>query len=270
MATMAETKAPSMMPPSAPRLNWLAENMTQVARPVNMMGIMDASTSLKFLTLNAPLFLNSGPISSWRSASTVRLNLAATPSASAETKISSIATSSAMAIAAALRTTVNMRSLRLESFRFLSLLMADPPDFLACLLLQTQHVFAHDLVVEIRGILKVRGDPTAVHDDQAVRQLHDLVEVGGDQQHGNAGAGQLHQLFADELRGAHVDAAGGLVGDDQAGVVGKFAGDHDLLNVAAREVIHPLCAGLAKDRIVPDQTVRLFADGIHVKQRTLV
>ena len=42
------------------------------------------------------------------------------------------------------------------------------------------------------GVLEVGGDPAAVHDDEAIGKLHDLVEVGGDQQHRHAGTGKLH------------------------------------------------------------------------------
>ena len=84
------------------------------------------------------------------------------------------------------------------------------------MLLQPQHIFAHQRIGEPLGVLEVGGDPAAVHDDEAIGKLHDLVEVGGDQQHRHAGTGKLHQLFADEFGGADIDAAGGLIGDDEA------------------------------------------------------
>ena len=52
-----------MTEPSPARLNWLAENMTQVARPVNVMGIMAARIWKKPMELKAPDFLNRGPTS---------------------------------------------------------------------------------------------------------------------------------------------------------------------------------------------------------------
>ena len=110
-ATSAETKAPSMMPPSAPRLNWLAENMTQVARTVKMMGIMAASTSVRCLTLTVPLLRKAGPMSSCRRALPVWAILAPKVAPSAEMKMSTVATSRAMRIAAVPRTSVNIRLL---------------------------------------------------------------------------------------------------------------------------------------------------------------
>ena len=59
-ATKEVTNAPSRIPPSEPRLNWFAENITQVARPVKIIGIMLASTSVKPFTLNVPFARNIG------------------------------------------------------------------------------------------------------------------------------------------------------------------------------------------------------------------
>ena len=46
--------------------------------------------------------------------------------------------------------------------------MANPPDFLFTLGLETEHIFAHYIVGEGGGVLKIRGDLAAMHDDQTV------------------------------------------------------------------------------------------------------
>ncbi|MPN05899.1 hypothetical protein SDC9_153153 [bioreactor metagenome] len=137
--------------------------MTQVARPVKIMGIIDARMSERFLTLMLPFARNAGPIKSWRRAPPVSESFAETaapkeaPSgASAEMKIKNVVTSRAMKMAAPPR-------MRLKS-RLCLLFMADPPNLFRGLLLQAQHVFAHLLVGEAGRVFKVSGNPSAVHD----------------------------------------------------------------------------------------------------------
>ena len=107
MAIMAVVNAPSMMPPSAPRLNWFAENMMHTARPVKMMGIIEARMSVRRLNSKTVPFLpmrNKGPSRSWRSASPVVFSFSVKLLPSALMKMSSIATSSAIQIATRPRT----------------------------------------------------------------------------------------------------------------------------------------------------------------------
>ena len=107
---MAVENAPSMMPPSEPRLNWLAENITQTDRPVKMIGIIEAKMSVRRLKSNfVPLrpMRNSGPTSSCLSAPPVAASFSAKLSPSAERKISSVATSSAIRMASRPRITEN-------------------------------------------------------------------------------------------------------------------------------------------------------------------
>ena len=106
----AVENAPSMMPPSEPRLNWLAENITQTDRPVKMIGIIEARMSVRRLKSNfVPLrpMRNSGPTSSCLSASPVAESFAAKLFPSADRKISSVATSSAIRMASRPRITEN-------------------------------------------------------------------------------------------------------------------------------------------------------------------
>ena len=107
---MPVVNAPSMMPPSAPRLNWLAENMTQTERPVKMMGIIEARMSVRRLKSKVvPLrpMRNSGPTSSCFNASLVAESFSEKLLPSADRKISSVATSSAIRMASRPRITEN-------------------------------------------------------------------------------------------------------------------------------------------------------------------
>ena len=122
-------------------LNWFAENMTQVASPVKIVGIMAARTSDRFFTLIEPLFLKAGPMRSRFIASAVWANLSPTLSPSAETNISRAATASAINIAVRPRTKLKIN--------FLFLFMADPPDLLGRLLFKAQHILAHDFIIEL-------------------------------------------------------------------------------------------------------------------------
>ena len=113
--------------------------------------------------------------------------------------------------------------------------LADLAILIGGLLLEPQHVLAHLIVGERFRVFKICRNVTALHDNQAVGELHDLVEVRRDQQHRDPGAGKLDELFADEFRRADVNAACGLVGKNEDGVVGELARDDDLLDVAAGE-----------------------------------
>src|SRR5262249_1655975 len=78
------------------------------------------------------------------------------------------------------------------------------------------------------------GDQTAVVDDtQGVRQADQLVQVGGDQQHGQALATGLADAVPDLRLGADVHTTGGVGGDQELRVVAHLAADDQLLLVAA-------------------------------------
>ena len=78
-------------------------------------------------------------------------------------------------------------------------------------------------------------DPSAVHDGDPVGQGVDLVELGGDDEDGGAGVALGDDALVDELDGAHVQAAGGLGGDEDLEGPGELAGEDGLLLVASRE-----------------------------------
>ena len=109
-----------------------------------------------------------------------------------------------------------------------------------------------------------------MEDHQAVGKLDDLVQIRADQQHRGPGPTKLHQLLTDELRGAHVDATGGLIGDDEDGLGGELPGHHHLLDVAAGEHLHLLLGGFAQDLVFLHQPLALGVDGLHVEQGPVV
>src|SRR5687768_481918 len=61
-----------------------------------------------------------------------------------------------------------------------------------------------------------RRHAAAIHHDHPIRQREQLVEVLGDQQDAGAGSARLQQLLMDVADCADVEAAGRLVGEDDA------------------------------------------------------
>ena len=144
--------------------------MMQVARPVNMIGIIPARMSQKFFAANLPLFFSSGRSSiCCRAASELDI-LSPKVVPCALTKIRRNATRRAIPMAASARTTLN--------FRLFFLLMAYPPDFLRRLMLDAEHVSSHQIVGEILSILKICRDLSAAHNDETVGKLHYFVQIG--------------------------------------------------------------------------------------------
>src|SRR5215469_14541811 len=74
--------------------------------------------------------------------------------------------------------------------------------------------------------------PFVDHEDP-VRQCADLVVLERYQKDRAALVALLDQAAVNELDRAYVEAAGRLVGDQELGVASDFAGDNDLLLVAA-------------------------------------
>ena len=94
------------------------------------------------------------------------------------------------------------------------------------------------------GIAEHRGDGAGFddvaigHDADAVGDAFDHAQIMGDEQHGHAEA-LLQRLEQVEDLGLHgdVERGGGLVGDEQVGLVGERHGDHDALALAARKLV---------------------------------
>ena len=87
------------------------------------------------------------------------------------------------------------------------------------------------------------------HHADAVRHLAHDAEVVGDEQHApcrsaRAGRGGVQDLGLD----GDVERGGGLVGDQQVGLVGERHGDHHALALAARELVRVGARGAARPR----------------------
>ncbi len=102
---------------------------------------------------------------------------------------------------------------------------------------QAQRVGVHR-VVEQRADLGFLHHLAAVHDHHAVGRLRHHAQVVRDQQHGHARVvAQAAQQIQDLRLDGHVEGRGGLVGDDEIGVVGDRDGDDGPLAHAARHLV---------------------------------
>ncbi len=129
--------------------------------------------------------------------------------------------------------------------------LADGGDAAGCLVAGLAHPQQAGCGGEDRGLVALRGQlgggMPVVHDDDAVGHADDLGELRRDHEDGDALLGEpAHELVDGDL-GADVDAAGGLVEQHHAGLRGEPLGEHDLLLVAAREVLHLLVDALRGD-----------------------
>ena len=78
-------------------------------------------------------------------------------------------------------------------------------------------------------------DLALAHDQDAGADANQLLELGGDHEHAQAGPGEVADDPVDLGLGGHVHAAGGLVEQQDPALVQEPAREHDLLLVAARE-----------------------------------
>ena len=81
---------------------------------------------------------------------------------------------------------------------------------------------------------------SAAQDHYAVGQAEHLVEIGTDDDHRHAMAGEIGDDVVDRGARADVDAAGRLVENDDFRLAQNALGDDDFLLVAARELVDPL------------------------------
>src|SRR5262245_7496096 len=85
------------------------------------------------------------------------------------------------------------------------------------------------------GAGQLAADPASMDHHDAVGQREDLLELVGDQQHGDAPIGGGAQTLADELDRPDVEPAARLRGDEHGRLGGELAGEDDALLVAARQ-----------------------------------
>ena len=75
----------------------------------------------------------------------------------------------------------------------------------------------HDVLLGGLGAVEDRGDPSAVHHRDPVADPQQFLEFGGGREHGHAGLGGAVDQLVDLGFRADVDAAGGLVEQEQLG-----------------------------------------------------
>ena len=80
------------------------------------------------------------------------------------------------------------------------------------------------------------GYPAVVHDRDPVRKRVDLVELGRDDEHGDAVVALLHDALVHELDRTDVKPSGRLAGHQQLVFAAEFPGQDDLLLVAPDNV----------------------------------
>lgn len=82
----------------------------------------------------------------------------------------------------------------------------------------------HDLLLGGASGVHLAGDAPVAHDQDSVGDAHDLGQLAGDDDDHDAGLLELVDDLVDLHLGGHVDAAGGLVKDDDPGVPGQPLG----------------------------------------------
>src|SRR5687768_12448161 len=83
--------------------------------------------------------------------------------------------------------------------------------------------------------LERRHETAPEHDGDPIREVEDLVELGGYEQDSHAGVARGDDALVDELDAADVEPPRRLVKDEQAEVASELPRDDDLLLVPARE-----------------------------------
>ena len=109
------------------------------------------------------------------------------------------------------------------------------------------------------------GDPAAGDDGDAVADLAQLLQLGGDHHHRDAGfAVKFLQRLQHQRLGAHVDTAGRLGHEEEAGLQRERLGQAHLLLVAAGQLSGLLAGAGTLDLQFIDIPVRHRVDGLFV------
>ena len=110
-------------------------------------------------------------------------------------------------------------------------------------------------------------DRALVHHGDPVGEREDLVEVLGDQQHADAVRRRLAQVAVHGLDRGDVEAARRRRGDEHARLALELAREHDLLQVAARELARRQLGAAAAHVVALDQRRGVLADRAQAEQR---
>ncbi len=106
------------------------------------------------------------------------------------------------------------------------------------------------------GAAELGHEAALAHDQDAVAHAQHLGQLAGDHEDAQALLGQLAHEPVDLGLGADVDAARGLVDDEQPGLAGQPLAHDDLLLVAAGELVDDLLAAGGDDVELVDHVLR--------------
>ena len=101
--------------------------------------------------------------------------------------------------------------------------------------------------------------PAFEHHHDAIGELHQLVEVFAQEQHGGPCVSRRHDTPPDLGGGGHVEARARVLGDEHLRRLRQFAGQHGPLHVAARERVQARVRPRRADLEALDQLTALSA-----------
>ena len=113
-----------------------------------------------------------------------------------------------------------------------------------------------DAGLRTRTDLDHAGDAAGVHDRDPVGEVDELVEVGRDDEDGDAAIGELADALADRGDRPDVEAVGRLAEDDDARIERELASEDRLLDVAAAELADRRPLGRGPDVELLDERSR--------------
>ncbi len=107
---------------------------------------------------------------------------------------------------------------------------------------------------------ELADDAAAVQDQDAVADRDDHLDLGADDYHADAAARQFRDDRLDLCLGAHVDAPGGIIQQDDLRLGGEPARDQDFLLVAAGQLADLLVRSVRPDGQPPHEVADLLVD----------
>src|SRR4051794_37338824 len=96
----------------------------------------------------------------------------------------------------------------------------------------------HQHLVLVRGAAHLTNDKAIAHDEKAMAEAEELLQLRRDEEDRDAPPGELEKNLVDLLLRADIDAARRLVADQEARVAEEGTAEQHLLLVAARELSH--------------------------------
>ena len=124
-----------------------------------------------------------------------------------------------------------------------------------------------DLLDGRRHGMALADDRALVHDENPVGERAQLVEVFADHEHGDALGGCVAQVRVNGLDGADVEPARWLRGHEHLRRPLELAAEHELLEVAAREVTGRGLGAWSLHVVLVDERARRLAHAAGDEQR---